>query len=197
MSNDKGYQVLDPLTGGLFFSPKLKVLNPIVATDSVFVVDILKRFKVSTNMFFHHKPMLKDVVVSPSIWMPLAYLSNVSGHILGKTLPLVMVFSEVTLRPFVRAFSRAETFLRAAFVYVVVGPLKFISAKFAFECFPFSLPSRVGFHDEVFCSPWSVALSVAEEVLRVIRSVFIDIESATAVGTFNFHHSVSIAEIQG
>lgn len=53
------HQVTDALPGRLRArSPKLKILNPVVVTNAVFVMDTLILPKVSPEMLFHHKTML-------------------------------------------------------------------------------------------------------------------------------------------
>jgi hypothetical protein len=56
---------------------QLKVSNPVVIFDSVFMVNNFVRLKIPANLFFHHE----SVLVNPSIWSGVGMVSNQHGDV--------------------------------------------------------------------------------------------------------------------
>jgi hypothetical protein len=53
--------VFDSLPRGLVSAPQLKVLNAVVISDAILVVDILARKQIPTEVQSHHQAMHKDL----------------------------------------------------------------------------------------------------------------------------------------
>ena len=58
-------KILRSLAARLRFRPQLKILYPIVVTNSVLVMDIFKRMKFATEVKTQHKSMLCDIFPLP------------------------------------------------------------------------------------------------------------------------------------
>lgn len=55
------FLLLDPLPGRLLNGPQLEVLQPVVITDAVLVMDLLGGQQVTTEMLLHHEPVLQYI----------------------------------------------------------------------------------------------------------------------------------------
>ena len=58
--NAEFYEVSNPLSIGLSSGPQFEILHAIVMSYAIFVMDMLKLFKFSSNMFFHYYSMLRN-----------------------------------------------------------------------------------------------------------------------------------------
>lgn len=80
--------VLNSLSWWMAARPQFKILNSIIVSNAIFMMNRFFLTKPSANGFFHHQNMLKN----PVIWRDIN--DNISTMVFGfSTLPSGMVFS--------------------------------------------------------------------------------------------------------
>jgi len=92
---------------------KLQVFWAIIIFYTIFVVNLLIRFKVTPKFLFHYKAMFKNIAII-GLWMRWVLNTNITMAYISTTFPFVMIFSRRGIMSFFELCVRGTTYAFSA-----------------------------------------------------------------------------------
>lgn len=171
------------------------------------MMDGFKLIEISSNLFFHYKSMLKDILSSlvcgtftaltlyHGPWVSWAISIYVSRFVFYySTGPLCGFATKIKSVPgLIKTLSSTKRML--PFPDSIFVTIKHLTTKFALQFNKFTLPEMVSISPYCFRSPFPVTYMITEKMFTYVDSIFVNIELFFASFAIYINHDNSMALI--